>query len=100
MKCTDFSMSLVLENVIKKDNFQIFCCMQSFHDVQTLFLYCDGNEFFAHFHRTDYMKLFFVCLYECNGITLETAYEQGPKTGFKKNISQGKERESLIMFSF
>ena len=46
------------------------------------------------------MKLFFVCSYECNGIILETVYEEAPKTGLKKNISQGKERESLIMFSF
>ena len=45
------------------------------------------------------MNLFFVCLYKCNGIKLETAYKQAPKTGLKKNISQGK-RESLIMFSF
>ena len=98
MKCTDFSMNLVLENVMKIENFQNFCCMQSFHEVQTVFLYCDGNEFFAHFHRTDYMKLFFVCSYECNSIKLETAFKQAP--GLKKNISQGKERESLIMFSF
>ena len=41
------------------------------------------------------MKLFFVCSYECNGIKLETAYEQTPKTGLKKNISQGKERERV-----
>ena len=47
-----------------------------------------------------YIKLFFVCSYECNGIKLETAYEQAPKTGLKKDISQGKERKSLIMFSF
>ena len=46
------------------------------------------------------MKLFLVCSYECNGIKLETAYEQAPKTGLKKNILQGKERENLIMFSF
>ena len=39
------------------------------------------------------MKLCFVCSYECNGIKLETAYEQAPKTGLKKNILQGKERE-------
>ena len=39
------------------------------------------------------MKLFFVCSYECNGTKLETAYEQAPKTGLKKNISQRKERE-------
>ena len=39
------------------------------------------------------MKLFFVCPYECNGIKLETAYEQAPKTCLEKNISQGKERE-------
>ena len=46
-----------------------------------------------------YMKLFVVCSHECNGIKLETAYEQAPKTGFKKNISHGK-AESLIMFIF
>ena len=40
-----------------------------------------------------YMKLFFVCLYECNGIKLEIAYEQASKTGLKKNISHEKERE-------
>ena len=39
------------------------------------------------------MKLFFVCLYECYGIKLETTYEQAPKTGLKKNILQGRERE-------
>ena len=39
------------------------------------------------------MKLFFVYSYECNGIKLETAYEQAPKSGLKKNISQGKGRE-------
>ena len=56
MKCTDFSMNLVLENVMKIENFQNFCCMQSFHYVQTAFSYYDRNEFFAHIHRTDYMK--------------------------------------------
>ena len=40
-----------------------------------------------------HLKLFFVCSYECNGTKLETAYKQGPKTGLKKNISKGKERE-------
>ena len=45
MKCTDFSMNLVLENVMKIENFQNFCYMQSFHDIQTVFSYCDGNEF-------------------------------------------------------
>ena len=83
-------MNLVLENLMKIENFH---CMQSFHDVQTVFSYCDGNKFFAHFHRTDNMKVFFVYSYEFNGIKLETAYEQAPKTGLKKNISQGKERE-------
>ena len=39
------------------------------------------------------MKIFFVCSDECNGIKLETAYVQAPKTGLKKNISQGKKRE-------
>ena len=78
---------------MKMENFQNFCCMQSLHDFQTVFSYCDGNEFFAHFHRTDYMKPFFVFLDECNGIKLETEYKQAPKTGLKKNISQGKERE-------
>ena len=100
MKCTDFSMSLVLKNIMKTENFQNFCCMQSFHDIQTVFSYSDGNKFFAHFCRKDYMKLFFVCLYECNGIELETAYESASKTGLEKNISQGKDRENLIMFSF
>ena len=90
MKCTDFSMNLVLENIMKIEN---FCCIQSFYDIQTVFLYCDGNKFFAHFCTTAYMKPFFVCSYECNGIKLKTAYEQAPKTGCKKNISQGKERE-------
>ena len=56
MKCTDSSMNLVLENVMKIEIFQNFCCMQSFHDIQTVFLYCDGNEFFGHFHRTDYIS--------------------------------------------
>ena len=56
MKCIHFSVNLILENVMKIENFQIFCCMQSFHDIQTAFLYCDGNEFFAHFYRTAYMK--------------------------------------------
>ena len=37
------------------------------------------------------MKFFFV-FYKCNGIKLQTAYKQAPKTGLKKNISQGKER--------
>ena len=31
---------------------------------------------------------------------LGTAYEQAPKTGFKLNISLGKEKRSFIMFSF
>ena len=69
--------------------FSDFCCMQIFHDVQTVFSYCDGDEFFTHFHRTAYMKP-----------EWETAYEQAPKTGLKQNISQLKERESLTMFSF
>ena len=56
MKCTDVCMNLVLENVMKRENFQIFHCMKSFHDVQTAFSYSDGNEFFAHFYRTAYMK--------------------------------------------
>ena len=30
----------------------------------------------------------------------EAAYKQAPKTGLKQNISQGKNRESLIMFNF
>ena len=55
MKCTDFSMNLVLGNVMKIENFQNFHCMQNFHEVQTAFLYCDGNEFFAHFRRTVYL---------------------------------------------
>ena len=55
MKCTDFSMNLVLENVMKIDNFQNFGFMQSFHDIQNVFSYCDGKEFFAHLCRTDYM---------------------------------------------
>ena len=93
MKCTDFSLNLVLENVMKIENFQNFRCMQSFHDIQTVFLYCDGNEFFAHFHRTVYMKLFFVCSVVCNDLEWETAYKQAPKTGLKQNISQEKERE-------
>ena len=98
MKCTDFSMNLVVENVIKIENFH---GMQSFHDVQTVFLYCDGNKLFAHFCRTDYMKLFFVCSYECNGIKLETVYKQAPKNRFRKEYSTWKrERESLIMFGF
>ena len=45
------------------------------------------------------MKLFFVYSYVCNDPEFETAYEQAPKTGLKQNISQGKERDSLIMFS-
>ena len=54
MKCTsDFSMNLALENVMKIENFH---CMQSFHDIQTVFSYCDGYEFFAHFHRTAYIS--------------------------------------------
>ena len=85
MKCTDFSMNLVLENVMKIENFQIFRCMQNFHDVQTEFWYCDGISFFAHFSRTAHMKP-----------EWETAYEQTPKTGLKQNISQGKEREREI----
>ena len=40
-----------------------------------------------------YESFFFDCLYECYGIKLETTYKQAPKTGLKKNISQGKERE-------
>ena len=64
MKCTDFSMNLVLENVMKIMNFQNFCCMQSFHDIQTVFWYCDGNEFFAHFRRTDMLCCFSVVFRE------------------------------------
>ena len=45
MKCTDFSMNIVLENLMKIKNFQIFHCMQHFHDIQTVFSYCAGNEF-------------------------------------------------------
>ena len=55
MKCTDFGMSLVLENVMKIENFQIFCCMQSFHDIHTAFLYCEAERVFAHFRGTVYM---------------------------------------------
>ena len=43
---------------------------------------------------------FCVCLYVCNDTEWETAYEQTPKTGLKQNISQGRESESFIMFSF
>ena len=57
MKCTDLSVNLVLENVMKIKNFQNFCCMQNFHDIQTVFSYCDGNEFFPHFRRTAYMLI-------------------------------------------
>ena len=45
MKCADVSMDLVLENVMKIENFQNFCSMQSFHDVQTVFLYLIGMSF-------------------------------------------------------
>ena len=79
---TDFSMNLVLENVMKIENFQIFYCMQSFHDVQSVSSYCDGNEFLAHFHRTAYMKL-----------EWETAYKQAPKTGLKQKIFHKEKRE-------
>ena len=57
MKCTDFSMNLVLENVIKIENFQNFHCMQSFHEIQTVFLYCDQNKFFAYYCRTAYILM-------------------------------------------
>ena len=81
---------------MKIESFQNFYCMQSFHNIQTVFSYCDGNKFFAHFCRTDYMKLFFVYSYECSGIKLETAYEQVQKTGLKNNILQGKERKKKL----
>ena len=41
-------MMLVLENVMKIESFQIFYWMQSFHDVHTVFLYCDGEWVFLH----------------------------------------------------
>ena len=57
MKFTVFSMNLVLDNVMKIENFNFFiACKASmtfrlhFHDVM-------GNEFFAHFRRTVYMKV-------------------------------------------
>ena len=56
MKCTNFSMNLILENVMKIENYQYFHSMQSFHDVHTVFSYCDRNEFFAYFRGTDYMS--------------------------------------------
>ena len=36
---------------------------------------------------------FCVCLYECNDPEWKTAYEQAPKTGLKKTISQERQRE-------
>ena len=42
MKCIDFSMNLVLENVMKIENFH---CMQSFHYVQTAFCIVMGMSF-------------------------------------------------------
>ena len=42
--------------------------------------------------------LFCVCLYVCNDLEWETAYEQATKKGFQQNSSQGRERESFIMF--
>ena len=90
MKCTDFSINLVLENVMKIENFQIFRCMQSFYDILTAFSYCDGNKFFAHFHRTAYMKAELGnCLQTSTKIRFKTEY-----------FTRKREKENLIMFSF
>ena len=43
---------------------------------------------------------FCVCPYECNDPEWGTAYKQSTKTGLIQNISQGREKESFIMFSF
>ena len=56
MKCTDFSMNLVLENVMKIENFQIFIACKASMMFTLHFGIVIGNEFFAHFHRTVYMK--------------------------------------------
>ena len=86
MKCTDLSMSLVFKNVIKIENFQIFHCMQSFHDVYTVFLYCDGGISF--------------CTFPQNSLFEGRIGKMHVNKHLKQNISQGKERESLIMLSF
>ena len=36
-------------------------------------------------------------MYVCNDPEWETAYEQALKTGFKQNISQGRERERKVL---
>ena len=41
------------------------------------------------------MKLLFVCLYECYGIKLETAYEQAQKTGLKRIFHKEKRERAL-----
>ena len=44
-------MSLVLENVMKIENVQIFHCMQSFNDIHTTFSFCDGEQVFCTFPK-------------------------------------------------
>ena len=44
------------------------------------------------------MKLFFVCLYECNGIKLEAAYEKGTKTGIKQKFHKEKRELTNVQF--
>ena len=99
MKCTDSDVSLVSSRsqyVYENTKFSL----RLFPSKQILlllhsFCVCDRKLDFAHLHGSShiYMKLFFVCLYECNSTKLQTTYEQAPKTGLRKNISQGKERE-------
>ena len=85
MKCTDFRMSLVLENVKKVENFQIFHCMQSFHDIHTVFLYCDEEQVFCTFLQNS--------LYEGRIGNMHTNMHQN-------RIFHMEKRERLIMFSF
>ena len=58
--------------------------MPSFHDIQTVFLYCDGNEFFAHFRRTAIAKtqVFGIVLeIKINKKVTETKHSQTPTKG-------------------
>ena len=42
----------------------------------------------------------FLCSYECNGIKLETAYEQGPKAGLKKNRSKCRIQTTHLKYEY